>query len=327
MNMHEQELPESTPVAMSPARRLQIDVDPRLIEEAVLRVLQHDLSHEYWSKRELAYQIADVSRRNHHFAELSHDTFFSLNLHRPLRATLEAHVILPERLSTYRVTVAQRKKNVGAELYVTLPDDNCPGGARNLIVRLQPEMFADLGHLTELLQSELYYIRDMLDPEFEYDPSIPEAEGGPMHADLILKRYRAVWKTSVQGRLMQGRSVSNSEQAPHLREFARAFGMLGEATHVAFFRWFNDPSPNHRDMMRFARRPRDLKSRSEIHSRIVDICPLCSCPGEIFALPRALCKSDIGQHIKVEFPEWKPEDGLCAQCLDQYHARTVSRMD
>jgi len=94
---------------------LQIEWDPRLIKEAVHRVLQFSLSHEYWAQRKLAYEIIGESLRNRRFAEISLDIFRTLMFHVPLDIVLLEHWIL----STFTADIHCRRGDSAGAIFVS----------------------------------------------------------------------------------------------------------------------------------------------------------------------------------------------------------------
>ena len=88
-------------VAMPPGRRRQIEVDPRLIEEAVHRVLQCSLSHDYWAQRKFANETTGRSLRNRRFAEICLDILRALMFHVPLDIACWTTGYCPLLLPTY----------------------------------------------------------------------------------------------------------------------------------------------------------------------------------------------------------------------------------
>ena len=301
-----------------------IEIDACLAEEAVHLALSSDLAHPYWSRRDRIYEEVAALDQPRRFAELSRRMMCELELDAPLMTALDEQGLVRASIRRCSVIPAGRKRNVGAELFVADPNPGDASPARNLVIRLDPESFREAAALLTLLRRELWYIHDMLDPEFGYDPALPEAEGGPMHVELILRRYRILWSTVVHGRLVQEGHAGESERHECLRQFASTFGMLDDRVEQVFAQWFECRRPRHDDLLQFARKPLADHDSSNGGRPLVSICPLCRCPtpGESLK-PREIIEGLV-RDIQAEYPRWKPSDGACPQCLELYRGRLVA---
>lgn len=300
-----------------------IQIDATLAEEAVHLAMRGDLAHPYWQKRIQIYETAQADERSGRMAELSRKAFGDLNLDAPMHQALAGQPLVYSSISQCRIIPAGRKRNVGAELFV---DHDTPGSStptRNLAIRLEAGSFGDPEKLLGLLRRELWYIYDMLDPGFKYDPRLPEAEGGPMHVSLIIRRYRVLWSTVVHGRLVQRGHADPSARDRCAQEFASTFGMLDDHVEEAFTRWFECPRPRHDELLQFARDPVGQFPDLDGRQTSVGICPLCHCPGAIVSAELEPISDPILQDMQRDFPQWNPAVGACSQCYELYRGRLV----
>jgi hypothetical protein len=166
----------------------------------------------------------------------------------------------------------------------------------------------------------LFHIVDMLDPNFAYEPALPESAGGPTYDRLLTDRYRALWDTTIDGRLLRRGWAPAAVRERRLRDFARAFPMLGARTTEEFAHFFDTDSHTHSELVAFACNPGNNSSKPGYGGR----CPLCRFPTYAFEpTPEHLPAAVIARIIR-DFPTWRPAHGLCPQCADLYHAQPLS---
>jgi hypothetical protein len=301
---------------------LPVELDPTLVEEAVHLALRARPRAGYWRAREMAYALGREEEREAAFRRISLGEFEALDLGEPLRRALEEEPLLREEVARCRVFRAASRKEEVAELFVRL--DSTPGSraSRTLLLRLRPASFSEPQELLALLRHEISHVRDMVDPAFGYDPSLPAIEGGPMRIKLALQRYRVLWDTVIDGRLWRRGRASPRAREVRQAEFGEAFGMLGEDAGGEFERWFGAAAPTHRVVLEYALAPSPPRPGA---IPAAAICPLCRCPawgaaGWADPLPPPLL-----EEVRKDFPSWRDEEGLCRQCADLYRGRSLSR--
>jgi hypothetical protein len=101
-----------------------------------------------------------------------------------------------------------------------------------------------------LLRHELLHVADMLDPGFGYEPRM--GAGAPLLDHGRQERYRVLWDTYVEGRLVRSGVAPAIVRAERLREFTRAFPALGTRTAAAFERFFDAPRCTHAELVAVA---------------------------------------------------------------------------
>lgn len=231
-----------------------VRIDPGLLEEATFLALRGcaDLL-PFDRERVRLYAIADPEERERRFRALHAAWFARLGLDAPLRHALGEQPSIPARTRACLVARAWRPRDEGADLHVA--DNPAERGAVTLVVRLQPESFAEPGRLLVLLRHELQHVADILDPRFGYEPGIPSDDSDPARRRLVLDRYAVLWDITVDGRLSRRGRAADGAEAARRREFESAFPVLGARAGEAFARFFAEEAPTHKALAAFARDP------------------------------------------------------------------------
>jgi hypothetical protein len=120
------------------------------------------------------------------------------------------------------------------------------------LTRLTPESAADPGRLLPLLRRELQHVADLLDPEFGYQATLPPGVAASPHGRVVRDRYRVLWDTWVDGRLVRRGVLPATAREDRLADFARALGDLGETLDAVFGRIFGATRLTHRALMALA---------------------------------------------------------------------------
>ncbi len=313
--------------------------DARLVEEAVLRAVRARPAAEqgrFHRQRDVAYEVSDQDARDRAFGQIHQRWFVQLALGWPLqRALADARTVLT-RVSDGRVSAAVSRKDEVADLFDwshpggvgdTIRDDDpsLPDHGKVILVRLRPESFLEPRALLRFLRPERLHVADMLDPGFGYQKQLPVSDTGPSYDSILRHRYRVVWDTSIDGRLL-GRGVVGPEvRQVRFREFAATFQMLGEETRRSFSRWFSEDDPAHEDLVAFICDPRGLGHCGS--NRFTGRCPICRFPtAALDPHPERLTEA-ARTELKADHPSWDLDQGLCAQCADLYEARMAMRRE
>jgi hypothetical protein len=296
--------------------RLQVEYEPRLVEEAVLRAAAcRPEEGAFRQARDQLYELEDPDQREAAFLALHGQWFERLGLCRPVEEALGERPLLMALVRRCAVVRARNKKEEGAELFVS-PD---PALGRAIGILLRPESLLDPEPLLGLLRHEFLHLADMLDPAFAYEPVLQVPEEG-MARRMVQERYRVLWDAAIDGRLTrEGRAPSRVRQR-RLLDFARAFPMLGEAVEEHFGRFFGGPAPTHPELVACARDPvRALGLAGAVDRR----CPLCAFPSYSFEPDPQNLPAPLLRRIQAHFPAWQPAQGLCRQCADLYRCHSV----
>ncbi len=279
----------------------------------------------YWQDREALYEIEDPERREAEFIRLNRRFFHDLSLGLPIFQALSEQPLIARSVQKGRVLRSLARKEEGAELFVT-PAPACGEGdpGRSLVIRLAPQSLLDSDALLLFLRHELFHIADMLDPCFQYDPELPEVEGGLTRVKLILNRYRVIWDTVIDGRLCRRGNAAAGARELRQREFCGEFAMLGEQAAREFSRWFECERPVHAELLKFAADPLSASGQVAGAAGAI-ICPVCQGLGSNALSSGMVLQESLASEIRQDAPRWQPVQGLCLQCLDLYRSRPLSR--
>ena len=163
-----------------------------------------------------------------------------------------------------------------------------------------------------------------LDPTFEYEPHLPPQPAGPAHDQLLQDRYRVLWDCSVDARLAQRGLLPAVLKSERLPAFARAFACLGSNVEGYFDCVVDAPRPSHRTMVEMTEDPESFFGRRQGPAPPARRCPLCAFPTVEFEPAVETLSTAVLSVIRIEFPRWRVDDGLCRQCADLYRARRLS---
>jgi hypothetical protein len=296
---------------------MQIEYEPRFLEEAVLRAAgARPEGRLFYRERERLYAVRDPEERGRAFDALNLAWWERLGLGRPLADALGEEPLIAREVARRAVGRPPRRADAGAELLVR--PGSRPGAADRLLrLLVPPEMALAPDAFTLLLRRELQHVADMLDPRFGYKPRLPAEAGGGAYERLLRDRYRAVWDATVDGRLLRAGRLPAAVEGERRAEFVRAFAGLDEhAAATAFARFFTDPTPTHDAIVAFVLAP----GAGAVRPRTA--CALCGFPTRDFA-SGALTPAVLAA-IAADFPGWQPSDGCCRQCADLYGGRPLS---
>ena len=263
-------------------------------------------------EREKLYSILDPDERNTAFFNLHLDWFREWGLEKLITDLLKEFPLLPEKLSVLAVRKTRNKHDDGAELYVN------ETGQRNAILALRPESFERDAALRDYVRHEFTHLSDMLDPAFDYAPTLdlPGLNGAQQR--LARERYRLLWDITIDGRLIAAGHEPMAGREQHAAAFARGYSFwpLERQTETFESLWQN-ATPRHAEFLALIADPRGLR---EAHRPAPGgSCPLCDFPTFNWADADAL-RPETAARVIAEFPTWSSEHGLCGRCLETYQA-------
>jgi hypothetical protein len=293
---------------------------PDLVEEAVLLAepaMPAADRRAFRRDRDRLYELREPDQRDAQFRALHLRWFVRLGLQHVVGTVVSERPELAERLSDGRVLRALTRAEEGADLVDRVIPGRA-GGRPLLVLRLRPGLLLDPDSLVALLRHELTHVSDMLDPAFGYERSLPPSDDGPSSDNIVRDRYRVLWDVTIDGRLARAGLVHDRVRAARWREFSETFAMLGDRRRDAFDDWFDRTRPTHAAMAACARAPTGTDSPN---AAAAGRCPLCRFPvARLDPCPDRL-STDAVAAIRGDQPTWRPEQGLCSQCLDLYEAR------
>lgn len=281
-----------------------VEYEPRLVEAAVLAAVRGRCEERsFLRERERVYELADAEAREAGFAGLHARWFARLALDAPFGLALAERPEVTAGCGRCLVVSAMAERDEAADLRVA------PDALPTLLVLVRAETVSRPPRLLDFLRHELLHVADMLDARFGYEPRALGDEGSA-RLRLARDRYRAVWDAWVDGRLARLGRASSGVRAERLRDFARAFPTLGEATEPAFERFFGAERLRHADLAAFA-----------IGAGAGRSCPLCGLPTPRLEPAPERLPGGVLAAIVHDFPVWAPADGLCGRCAEIYVSR------
>lgn len=317
----------TTTVVSNAPDRFHIEYHTGLVEETIMLAIEgHPREREFRRSRDRIYEITDHEKREKEFQEFHSQWFLRLDLGRPLTAALSEQSSLTQCARCCRLIAARSRQEEGADLHGTKgAGPEAKSDPRAVVVRLCAGSFLNPQSLLNRLRHEFMHVADMLAPWFGYQPQLPSSEAGPAYDNLLRERYRVLWDAWIDGRILRRGWTPEMPREKRLAEFAAAFPMPGEETEACFCFWFHFAFHTHAEMVRFALNPTSGE-HAGLKSALGGRCPLCRFPSYEFLENSATLPFETLQEISREFPEWRPEQGLCRQCADLYEARHLSRL-
>ena len=300
-----------------PAPPYRLEFDPRLMEDAVLlRISGHIQEAEFHQERERIYEIRDEEKRDKRFREFHQQWFVRLDLAHAVESALDDYPLLTRDTQGCRVMFAMFSTQEGADLYGDSP--------ATIVIKLRPCHLRETSTLLAFLRHEFMHLHDILDPCFAYQLELPQSEVGPTYDNLIRERYRVLWDTWIDGRLLARGWAPAAVKQRRLAEFKATFSMLGEGWEAKFSEWFTWPVRRHEDLLAFALHPVSEHPHDDSQQIQTGRCPLCRFPSFDLQDGRGVDSQTV-QEIVADFPDWTSDQGLCRQCSDLYQARELSR--
>ena len=300
----------------------RLDFHSQLVEEAVLLAIEQrsfDMQVRFRTERDPIYEIEDPEDRQRRFEETHNRWFVELGLVEIIsRCLKERPVIGTETVRALVVPVISPKEEY-ADLVRPLDEPDRP----RLLVRVRVARLVDPKRLAPWLRRELLFVADLLDPEFGFDSDSQAKAQSRALTKLHHQRYRVLWETTVDGRLLNRGWLPQAVELRSWRKFQQTFPVLGRSGEQHFDRFFSGARPSHPEMLAFAARP---AAGGDDSLASADGCPLCQMPAATLSPNPESLALQVQQAIRADFTGWQPENGLCAQCADLYEARLRSRM-
>ncbi len=158
------------------------------------------LLESYQNQKDEAYN-AELDERDNAFCELNLKFFSALGYDKMVGDIMREFPLFREKLDIASFSKANIRKEEGADLFVqTDPDSNKPQ-TNSMAFKILPEQFQDISSLNTICRREFLYVHDMLDPDFEYKPSLETHDKDRMATNLIQDRHKVLWRAYVETRL------------------------------------------------------------------------------------------------------------------------------
>jgi len=289
-----------------------LEIEDRLIEQVVLEAIYRQPNFHFYREREALYAVENPDARHRAFADLHGRWFHGLRLDRSIHDAFLQQPLVEKGIDQCVVTLAARAADEGSQLYVQRGDVD--GQARRrLAIRLLPTTLVNAPAARRLLDRELLYVADMLDPTFGYQPRLPPSPSGPVEDRLRIDRYAAAWAVTVTGRLAERQLLPANAREQELSRFQGAFPMLGENSESLFDRLFRG-RPTHAELVEIALRPQHTGLSGESRKGTL-ICPLCKMPAAALWI---VSEAEAQQAVAREFSDWEPSRAVCIRCAEVY---------
>lgn len=295
----------------------EIGFDPRLMRDVVdrecyARQSRGDLS--FFAEFYALYESVPALQRPEAFGRLTQRLFATLGLDQVVRSILGQHPTVSGGIR--RVIVRPTNEEEIADL---LERD----GARDLVIDVRATTLLDKTAFARLLEFEVWHVQDLLDPGFGYRReglgSLP-----PSIRNLVGQRYRALWKITIENRLLLAGRQDLVDRVRRRAEFDRLYPSLEPTIRDRIFAALcRIQSPSHAQLLAIASGIKALFAFAGVDAEARDTqlpgspCPLCRFPTFQWAdASRAPAAA-----IRRDYPEWVPEAGLCSRCEEVYLIR------
>lgn len=296
--------------AVSPAR-LPVRVDPAFAEALVWRVLSSpgvagtELPAIHAARVEPLYDLPPGAEREAAFGHLALSEFEELGLAEALLSAIEERPDVARRVRVVLLGEARSASDEG----VTWE----PAGA-HLGIRVDAARFDDPERLRHWARHVLGHAEDTLDPGFGFQPDwLETALAAPARA-----RFHRLWDVTVDARLeAAGHPAPAASRADHRARLGDDLSASPDPVVDAVLEqlWVG-PRPTFAELAAWS------TTRGAIADALAgvtdderpDHCPLCRFPSDDIRNP----EEPIARLVAAEYPDWRPERGLCGRCADRY---------
>lgn len=307
---------------------------PSLMERVVLEAIRRReamgdlrLSTEYHRLVDPIYERPPVEREAR-FNAVHQQVFRALGFEDAVRQALDEYPNLAGRVESVVVTTATRREEEADLIWGTSRAASMPA----IGLKVRPERFLDPSALQRFLRHELMHVWDMLDPSFRYEPENGLPGGSSTEINMLKDRYRMLWDLSIDARVIRTAKDTVSDQDGRRTEFRALYRKLPPVQADAVFeRLWDADRPSHEELLAMARDVRVLLERTGMTDTIAHPgvrtlmpgtpCPLCRFPTFAWAEDVDLLPAEVLDAVRMDYPEWTPEDGACERCLEAYQAR------
>jgi len=308
-------------------RSLPVEYGPGLVEEAVLlgaRGFREEF--EFRCSRDRIYLLPEGEERERRFQEFHSVWFVRMRLGCPITEALEEQPILLQRAGRCCIFPARSGLEEGADLH-QWSAGKLEGSRpeKTILIRVKPARLLEPSSLQSWLRHELMHVADMLDPAFGYEPECPANDAGPVAINLLRERYRVLWDTWIDGRLFRRGWLPPGGREKRLEEFLATFSALGLNAREKFDDIFRSDAQTHAGLIAFAQSSGIRSDPARLSGGRPQPCPLCRFPTYQLLDGATELLTETLLLIQADFPDWRPEHGLCPQCADLYRAMEMSR--
>ncbi len=315
-------------------KTLEIVYDQQLVDDIVYKGLAKQeasgdlaLYKEYHEKRDAIYEMEEESRPRK-FRELDSDFFNRLGCDVYIKEIFDEYPDIKEKIESVHVRRATTRQNEGS---------NVVDEGRKVIIRLYPEIFIEgINEIRRVIRHELMHVSDMMNKEFNYNVN-EEFSPSPMEERIMRDRYRLFWDISVDGRLVNKGLETTATREERKREFDSFFSKIPEGSRDLVFTkmWEAEEPMAHDRMVELSKDTNKVlalaagdRSSEELIEDTKELgplpgttCTLCGFPSFDW-VEEAAKDEETAKVINEDFPDWKPQDGVCSRCAEYYKVKT-----
>ena len=296
--------------------RLAVRVDPTLAEAAVRSALtgfvpaRLEAFEAHQQRAGRCYEIDDQVERDAAFARLALAEFDELGLAEPLRHAVAERPPLARRVRVILAGEARGPVDEGV---------TCESGGQHLGVRVSVARLGDPGELLAWARHAMGHAEDTLDPTFRFEPGWDGSGGLRAIAAATQSRVHRLWDVTVDARLVRAGRLGElrARQRHHARIAADLPGVAPGTIDAVLDRLWDGARPAFPELLAWAARPADLVAAvapGDPGFARPDRCPLCRFPSDDVVPPERA----IADVVAADYPDWRPEHGLCGRCTDRY---------
>jgi hypothetical protein len=314
-------------------KTLEIVYDQQLVDDIVYKGLAKQeasgdlaLYKEYHEKRDAIYEMEEESRPRK-FRELDSDFFNRLGCDVYIKEIFDEYPDIKEKIESVHVRRATTRQNEGS---------NVVDEGRKVIIRLYPEIFIEgINEIRRVIRHELMHVSDMMNKEFNYNVN-EEFSPSPMEERIMRDRYRLFWDISVDGRLVNKGLETTATREERKREFDSFFSKIPEGSRDLVFTkmWEAEEPMAHDRMVELSKDTNKVlalaagdRSSEELIEDTKELgplpgttCTLCGFPSFDW-VEEAAKDEETAKVINEDFPDWKPQDGVCSRCAEYYKVK------
>ena len=318
------------------AAKVAIQYDPSLMESVVTRALAAGgpaaagfTSEAFHAQADPLYRVCDVGERSGRFHRLFADWFRRGGFDQPIAEALDEFADVGGAISRVTVTAAASPADERADL-ACFGDRAASAGDGKLWlgIAVQPGHFLKRPVLRRWLRHELWHVRDMLDPAFEYRrEDLVGGSADRLPQRVVQDRYAVFWSLSIDARVQRGGFLPLWSDDERLARLAAAFPNASrEALRAASDSLGLSRGLRHAELLDLARGPRKLFAGDEPSDGPArplpgSPCPLCRFPTFHWTDLAAPNAEAVVQAIREAYPAWDLAQGVCLTCFDLFSIR------
>ncbi|OGX07587.1 MAG: hypothetical protein A2Z88_08290 [Omnitrophica WOR_2 bacterium GWA2_47_8] len=296
----------------------QVEFGTDFIEETVFLTVhelerqgqQMDLAMRFHEERSRRYEAPDEIESTR-FETLYLNFFNELGLKQFFYRLLADFPQFAEKNARILIRRAFGRKSEGAELFVR-------GSERTVVTGLQTTRILDLGFLKSYLNHEWMRISDMLDPDFKYDVHASLNADNEIEENLNRDRFRVLWDLSIVSRLLNRGGFSYRDMGNLKRQFERVFSTWLPEDRDSIYDAATKRWPiSQKSLIDFSA----VVGRKRCSETAPVRCPLCHFTTYQLVNNWEDDRARICSVVAEDYPQWIPEEGMCAQCFELFRSR------